>query len=277
MLNDDGYNDLVELFAQRSERDALTLAAKIILLLAEKAGAENLAEVSAKAAASTPRPAKNPLPGARHYGYFRSSADYRLRIALNLKRAALGKRSFVGLRKGMQHKNAYRKINPAALVPVLVSARGVLNQSLAIIEMLNELLPAPDLLPGDAWQRAQIRALAMDVACDTAPVANLRVLVKLREDFSADDKKTADWRAYWMRRGFDAVEKRMEQLRGENEFIFGPAPTMAEICLVPQAYNAARFNVDMRAYPNINDVVRACLRRRAFADAAPEKQPDCDI
>jgi maleylpyruvate isomerase len=207
------------------------------------------------------------------HGYFRSSAAYRVRIALNLKGLSADHLPH-HLRKGEQRDPAYLAINPQGLVPTLQDDRGVvLTQSLAIIEWLNETHPEPPLLPADPLRRAQVRAFAMVVACDTHPVQNLRVLARLRE-LGLPDEQVTGWAAWANREGLTACETLITSVRGP--FCFGAEPTMADLCLVPQLANARRFGVDLAAFPRLLKAETAARDLKAFADAAPDRQPDAE-
>jgi maleylpyruvate isomerase len=209
----------------------------------------------------------------RLHGYFRSSASYRVRIALNLKGLSADHLSH-HLRKGEQCGPAYLAINPQGLVPTLENDAGaVITQSLAIIEWLDETHPEPPLLPKDLLQRAKVRAFAMALACDTHPVQNLKVLARLRELGLPEDKVTG-WAAWANREGLSACET---LIAGEDgPFCFGPKPTLADLCLIPQLANARRFGVDLAAYPRLLQAEAAAKNLAAFADAAPERQPDAE-
>jgi maleylpyruvate isomerase len=207
------------------------------------------------------------------HGYFRSSAAYRVRIALNLKGLAPEHLSH-HLRKGEQTAPGYLKLNPQGLVPTLVDDEGgVLTQSLAIVEWLDEIHPTPPLLPLDALRRAKARAFALAIACDIHPVQNLKVLTRLRELGVADDKVT-EWAAWANREGLMACEKLIASESGP--FCFGEVPTIADLCLVPQLGNARRFGVDVSVFPRLLKAEAACKAIPAFADAAPDKQPDAE-
>jgi maleylpyruvate isomerase len=207
------------------------------------------------------------------HGYFRSSASYRVRIALNLK--GLGAEHLTHhLRKGEQRDPAYLAINPQGLVPTLQDDGGIiLTQSLAIIEWLDEIHPTPPLLPKEALRRAQVRAFAQVIACDTHPVQNLKVLSRLRELGVSEDHVTG-WAAWANREGLSACETLIASEAGP--FCFGEAPTIADLCLVPQLANARRFGVDVAAYPRLLKAEAAAKDLKAFADAAPERQPDAE-
>jgi maleylpyruvate isomerase len=207
------------------------------------------------------------------HGYFRSSAAYRVRIALNLKGLSADHLPH-HLRKGEQRDPAYLAINPQGLVPTLQDDRGViLTQSLAIIEWLDETHPEPPLLPTDPLRRAKVRAFAMVLACDTHPVQNLKVLARLRELGLPDEQVTA-WAAWANREGLTACETLIANEPGP--FCFGAAPTLADLCLVPQLANARRFGVDLAVFPRLLKAEMAAKDLKAFADAAPERQPDAE-
>ena len=207
------------------------------------------------------------------HGYFRSSAAYRVRIALSLKGLSADHLPH-HLRKGEQRDPAYLAINPQGLVPTLQDDRGViLTQSLAIIEWLDETHPEPPLLPSDPLRRAKVRAFAMVLACDTHPVQNLKVLARLRELGLPDEQVTA-WAAWANRDGLIACETLIANEPGP--FCFGAAPTLADLCLVPQLANARRFGVDVAVFPRLLKAETAAKDLKAFADAAPDRQPDAE-
>jgi maleylpyruvate isomerase len=207
------------------------------------------------------------------HGYFRSSASYRVRIALNLKGLTVEHLPH-HLRKGEQCAPAYLAINPQGLVPTLESEAGaILTQSLAIIEWLDETYPEPPLLPKDTLQRAKVRAFAQAIACDTHPVQNLKVLARLRQLGLPEDKVT-EWAAWANREGLSACEILAAGEAGP--FCFGAAPTLADLCLVPQLANARRFGVDVTAFPRLLKAEAAAKEMKAFADAAPDKQVDAE-
>jgi maleylpyruvate isomerase len=207
------------------------------------------------------------------HGYFRSSASYRVRIALNLKGLNADHLPH-HLRKGEQRDPANLAINPQGLVPTLQDDRGViLTQSLAIIEWLDETHPEPPLLPTDPLRRARVRAFAMVLACDTHPVQNLKVLARLRE-LGLPEEQVTGWAAWANREGLAACETLIANEPGP--FCFGAAPTLADLCLVPQLANARRFGVDLAAFPRLQRVETAAKDLKAFADAAPDRQPDAE-
>jgi maleylpyruvate isomerase len=206
------------------------------------------------------------------HGYFRSSASYRVRIALNLK-GLTAEHLAHHLRKGEQRDPAYLAINPQGLVPTLDDSGTILTQSLAIIEWLDETRPEPPLLPQDPLRRAKVRAFAMALACDTHPVQNLKVLARLRQ-LGLPEEQVTDWAAWANREGLAACET---LIAGEpGPFCFGPAPTIADLCLVPQLANARRFGVALEAFPRLLQAETAAKAIEAFADAAPDRQPDAE-
>jgi maleylpyruvate isomerase len=206
------------------------------------------------------------------HGYFRSSASYRVRIALNLKGLSAEHLAH-HLRKGEQCAPAYLAINPQGLVPTLEDQDAVLTQSLAIIEWLDETHPTPPLLPKDPLRRAKVRAFALVLACDTHPVQNLKVLARLRQLGLAEEKVT-EWAAWANREGLTACETLIAAEAGP--FCFGAMPTIADLCLVPQLANARRFGVDLAAFPRLLKAEAAARNIKAFADAAPDRQPDAE-
>jgi maleylpyruvate isomerase len=209
----------------------------------------------------------------RLHGYFRSSASYRVRIALNLKGLSAEHLPH-HLRKGEQRAPAFLAINPQGLVPALQDDAGaILTQSLAIIEWLDETHPEPPLLPSDRLRRARVRAFAQALACDTHPVQNLKVLARLRQLGLAEEQVT-EWAAWANREGLAACETLIAAERGP--FCFGTAPTLADLCLVPQLGNARRFGVEVAAYPRLLRAEVAAKNLKAFADAAPDRQPDAE-
>ena len=207
------------------------------------------------------------------HGYFRSAAAYRVRIALNLK-GMRPEHLAHHLRKGEQCAPAYLAINPQGLVPALEDDAGaVLTQSLAIVEWLDETYPEPPLLQAEPLRRAKVRAFAMVLACDTHPVQNLKVLARLRE-LGLPDEQVTGWAAWANREGLTACETLIANEPGP--FCYGAVPTLADLCLVPQLANARRFGVDVAAYPRLLKAEAAARELKAFADAAPERQPDAE-
>ncbi|RZJ84672.1 MAG: maleylacetoacetate isomerase [Brevundimonas sp.] len=205
------------------------------------------------------------------HGYWRSSATYRVRIALGLKGLTA---EAVGhdLRLNAQHDPAYLARNPQGLVPAIETDDGVVGQSLAILEWLDETHPEPPLLPAGAFARAQVRAMAQVVACDTHPLQNLRVLKRLKTEYGFDDAATHAWARGWITPGLAALEA-LVQRHGAG-FSFGDQPTLADCCLIPQLYNARRFETPLDAYPALLSVEANALSHPAIAAAHPDRQPD---
>ncbi len=205
------------------------------------------------------------------HGYWRSSAAYRVRIALNLKGLDYTQQTY-DLRQKAEKAADYAAINPQKLVPALQTDDGaILTQSLAIMEWLEDTHPTPRLLPENPTDRARVRALCALIACDVHPVNNLRILNALRGDFSANDDQVNAWIRRWIGDGFDAYEAMVD-----GRFSFGDKPTLADGCLVPQVYNARRFNIDLAPWPKITAIDAACNALPAFARAHPDQQPDAD-
>lgn len=211
------------------------------------------------------------------YTYFRSSASYRLRIALNLKGVAYDSIPVHLLRNGgEQLQQAYRDINPAALVPSLDVGGVILTQSLAIMEYLDETHPGTPLLPSDALGRATVRALAMLIAGDTHPLTNLRVLTYLKRELGLSEEVKLEWYRHWMREGLASVEALLAREAGNGIFCHGNAPTIADCCLAPLVYNAERFEIDMGPYPSVVRIAAHCNSLPAFAAAHPSQQADAE-
>jgi maleylacetoacetate isomerase len=210
------------------------------------------------------------------YGYFRSSAAFRVRIALNLKGIAY-EQSIVHLRRAEQDREEYLALNPQALVPTLETDGEVLTQSLAIIEYLDETHPEPPLLPGHPGDRARVRALAQAIACDMHPICNLRVLRYLEEQLGQSAAAVEGWYNHWLKLGFDAVERQLAEDGRAGDFCHGDEPTIADLCLVPQWLNAHRFpSFDRSAYPTISRIFENCLKLDAVQRALPKNQPDAE-
>jgi len=210
------------------------------------------------------------------YDYFRSSAAYRVRIALNLK-GLVPERVFVHLAKGEQLAGDYLSVNPQGLVPALITDDGVvLSQSLAIIDWLDETHPVPPLMPAEPNERARVRSIALAIACDIHPLNNLRVLNYLSNTLGVTAEQRTGWYRYWIDLGFEALEKRLAGDPRTGPFCHGQSPTLADVCLVPQVANARRFHVDLSPYPAIVHIDAACAALPAFADAAPARQPDAE-
>ena len=207
------------------------------------------------------------------YSYFRSSAAYRVRIALNLKGLTVEQVPVHLINNGgEQHSSQYRQINPNELVPALADGNFVLSQSLSILEYLEESFPEIALLPQNLQQRALIRAFSLNIACDMHPLNNLRVLQYLSNTLQVSDEQKNQWYRNWIITGFRSLETQLEDSNGQ--FCFGDQPTFADCCLIPQIYNALRFNIELLAYPKIQSIYNHCNTLQAFQKAAPEMQPD---
>jgi maleylacetoacetate isomerase len=209
------------------------------------------------------------------YDYWRSSAAYRVRIALNLKGLEYEQRP-VNLVQGggEQHLEAYRDINPQGLVPALLHDGGVITQSLAICNWLEEMFPEPALLPDDPAGRAQVWAMALTIACDIHPINNLRIQQYLNAELGVTAADTANWMNHWMRLGFASLEASLAG-GGDSGFCCrGDEPGLADCCLIPQVYNAERFGCDLSGFPVIRRITDHCRSLPAFERAAPERQPD---
>jgi maleylpyruvate isomerase len=211
------------------------------------------------------------------YTFFRSSASYRVRIALNLKGLAY-EQIPIHLRRrgGEQFAASYKTINPQALVPALEDNGRIVTQSLAIIEYLEERYPKPPLLPADPADRALVRSMALVVACEIHPIQNLRVLVYLKNNLQQSEEDLNRWARHWIDLGLSALEQMTSSIPNRSHFCFGDTPTLGDICLVPQLANARRFGCDLSAYPTLLQIEKACNALPAFANAAPEKQPDAE-
>lgn len=210
------------------------------------------------------------------YGYFRSSAAYRCRIGFNLKGLS-PETAYIHLRKGEQRRADFLALNPQGLVPTLAQGGHILTQSLAILEWLEEAHPNPPLLPGDALERAEIRSLALLIACDIHPLHNLRVLAHLREGLGQDQAGLDAWCRRFIESGLLAYETRLAQLDRAGAFSFGDAPTLADCCLIPQLYAAERFGADLTAMSRIRAIAAHAAEHPAFAAAHPSRQPDNDV
>lgn len=207
------------------------------------------------------------------YSYFRSSAAYRVRIALNLKQLNAEMIPVHLLNNGgEQHSEAYRAVNPSELVPALTDDDFTLPQSLSILEYLEEKFPAYSILPQDLQQRALARAFSLSIACDIHPLNNLRVLQHLSSTLGLSDEQKNAWYTHWMLVGFASLEAQL--INSNGKFCFGDYATFADCCLIPQVYNALRFNIDLSAYPKIQSIYAHCCALDAFRKAVPEAQPD---
>lgn len=213
----------------------------------------------------------------RLYSYWRSSAAYRVRIALNLKDLSYELLPVHLVRDGgEQRRPGYLALNPQGLVPVLEHDGVVLSQSLAIIEYLEEVFPDVPLLPADTLGRARVRSLAQVVACEIHPLNNLRVMNYLKGPLGLSAEAASDWYRHWLLEGFEALERRLAAEPETGRYCHGDRPGLADAFLVPQVYNARRFEISLSRYPRTEAIDAACLALPAFRDAAPERQPDAE-
>ena len=209
------------------------------------------------------------------YSFFRSSAAYRVRIALALKGLTY-EYVPVQIARGLQFEAPYRDISPQALVPILDDDGELLQQSLAIVEYLDETHPEPPLLPASPIERSRVRSLALLIACEIHPLNNLRVLKYLTGTLGLSEEQKLAWYRHWVTTGFTALERRLATESGTGRFCHGDAPGYADIALVPQVANAPRFEVDLSAFPTIVRIDAACSALPAFQQAAPARQPDAE-
>jgi maleylacetoacetate isomerase len=209
------------------------------------------------------------------YGYFRSSASYRVRIALNMKGLEYEQAS-IHLTKGKQYEPEFSAISPQSLVPVLEHEGRLLTQSLAIVQFLDERYPEPPLMPADPYERHRVRSLALLIASEIHPLNNVRVLGYLTRTLGVGDEQKQAWYAHWVRTGFDALERRLADEAETGRFCHGDRPGFADIALVPQVANANRFNVDLGPYPTIRRINDECLKLEPFRKAMPQNQPDAE-
>lgn len=214
----------------------------------------------------------------RLYTYFRSSAAYRVRIALALKDLSWEAVPIHLLKEGGQQRTeAYSQLNPAKLVPAFEDQGAVLNQSLAIIEYLEERYPqGARLLPEDHVSRAHVRSLALSIACDIHPLNNLRVLQYLTQDLGISEEQRKAWYLHWVGEGLEAFEKQLQLFNQDGAFCYGNRPTLADVCLIPQVFNAERFGYDLSHLPRVQAAVAACSELPAFISAAPANQSDAE-
>ena len=209
------------------------------------------------------------------YGYFRSSASYRVRIALNMKGLDYEQVS-IHLAKGRQYTPEFSQVSPQNLVPVLEHDGRRLYQSLAIVDYLDEKFPQPPFLPGDSMERNRVRSLALISACEIHPLNNTRVLAYLTDTLNLTDEQKTAWYRHWVTIGFTALEKRLSAEKETGQFCHGDTPGFADITLVPQVANANRFNVDLDAFPVIRRINESCLALEPFKRAMPQNQPDAE-
>ena len=211
------------------------------------------------------------------YSFFRSSASFRVRIALNIKAVAYETIPRHLLRGGGEHlRPEYLAANPQGLIPALEDGGVILAQSLAIIEYLEEKYPKPPLLPVDAMQRAQVRAMALGIACDMHPLQNLRVTNYLSKALAQSDDAVAQWRNHWVAVGFGALEELVKRHSGDGKHCFGSSVTLADVLLAPQLFSARRFKCDLEPYPRLQAIGAHLETLPAFVKAAPQSQPDAE-
>ncbi len=211
------------------------------------------------------------------YGYFRSSAAFRARIALNLKGIKPELR-FIHLLKdgGQQHTAEYKALNPLELIPALVHNGHLITQSLAIMEYLDEVKPEPPILPKDALGRARVREIACVIACDIHPVNNLRLGQYLKSEIGISDEQQVRWQRHWITVGFEALEKMLALSKDTGLYCHGDSPTIADICLIPQMFNARRVKLEIERYPALARIEAHALAHPAFDAAHPKNQPDAE-
>ncbi|WP_050478509.1 maleylacetoacetate isomerase [Herbaspirillum rhizosphaerae] len=209
------------------------------------------------------------------YSYFRSSASYRVRIALNLKGQSYDTVPVHLVNNGgEQFAPAFSALNPQSLVPVMEEEGRHITQSLAMLEYLEERFPTPALLPPGLLDRAHVREISLAIACDIHPLNNLRVLRMLKQELGVSDEVKQQWIQHWVKLGFAALEQQLAASPQRGRFCFGDTPTMADCCLIPQIFNARRFEVDMTPYPTLAAIDEACSQLEAFQLAQPSAQPD---
>ncbi|MBB42967.1 MAG: maleylacetoacetate isomerase [Rhodospirillaceae bacterium] len=207
------------------------------------------------------------------YGYFRSSAAFRLRIALNLKNLD-HETELINLQAGDQFSTSFKIINPQGRVPVLDTGLDVLIQSMAIIEYLDESYNDPPLFPQSSAGRARVKGIAQVISCDIHPLNNLAVLNYLRENLNANDVAVEKWYQHWVKQGFDGVEKLLALSKDTGMYCHGDEPGFADICLIPQVFNALRFKISVKEYPTIERIYNTCMEHRDFYRAHPMEQPE---
>ncbi|HUA26147.1 MAG TPA: maleylacetoacetate isomerase [Steroidobacteraceae bacterium] len=207
------------------------------------------------------------------YTYFRSSAAFRVRIALNLKGIDY-ESSAVDLRPAAHRQQEYLALNPQGLIPALADGGTVISQSLAVIEYLEESHPSPPLLPRSPRDRARVRSMALAVACDMHPLNNLRVLNYLRSQLGQDEAAVDTWYRHWIAEGFRGLEEEARRASGDGRHMFGSEVTLADVCIVPQMFNARRFKCNVEPFPTLRTICAHLETLSAFARAAPDAQPD---
>ena len=207
------------------------------------------------------------------YTFFRSSASFRMRIALNVKGIAWESVP-VNLPKAEHAEAKFKAINPQGLVPALDDSGRLLSQSLAIMEYLDEAYPGPKLLPGDAFDRAYVRAFSQLIACEIHPLNNLRVLKHIKRSYKLEEEGVNSWYRHWIAEGFSSMEAFLLNEKKHGRYIWRDQETMADCCLVPQVFNAQRYECDLKPYPTVMKIFDACMKLDVFVAAQPMKQPD---
>ncbi len=217
------------------------------------------------------------MSGLSLYTYFRSSAVYRVRIALRYKGVSYESKIIHLLKDGGQEKTQeYGALNPQKLIPTLVDDGHIMTQSLAIIEYLDEKYPHPPLLPKDLKKRVAVRSMALSIACDIHPLNNIRVSDYLKNTFQADENTRQQWMLHWIKEGFTAIEIQLRKMNSTH-YCFGHRVSLADLCLIPQVYNAKRFSCSMENYPRIEQIYQHCMQQSEFLSASPEQQNDYDL
>ncbi len=210
------------------------------------------------------------------YTYFRSSASFRVRIVLRLKSIQPDEQQVIDLRAGEQSAESFLKVNQQGFIPAWVDDQGIFQQSLAIMEYLEERYPAPALMPTDWHGRARVRALSQLIACEIHPLNNLRVLQYLRKQLNQTEDAVNQWYRHWCHEGLSAVERQLTSDRATGLFMHGDQPTLADCCLVPQIFNAQRFSTDLTPFPKTMEIFHRCMAIPAFDLAQPAKQPEAE-
>jgi maleylpyruvate isomerase len=211
------------------------------------------------------------------YTFFRSSASFRVRIALNLKGLVPDTTTVVNLRSGEQAAPEFLAVNPQGLVPAWVDQNGMLAQSLAIMEYIDERHPEPPLLPKSPYERARVRALAQLIACEIHPLNNLRMLKYLKNSLAQDEEQIALWYRHWCTEGLATLERQLNSEKLTGQFMHRDQPTLADCCLVPQVFNAQRYKTDLSAFRTTMAIFERCMKLPAFENATPAKQPEAAL
>jgi maleylpyruvate isomerase len=211
------------------------------------------------------------------YTFFRSSASFRVRIALNLKGVIPDSAVVVNLREGEQSGQAFVGVNPQGLVPAWIDDNGMLAQSMAIMEYLDERYPDPALLPKSPFERARVRSLAQLIACEIHPLNNLRVLKYLKRSLQQDEEGVNKWYRHWCTEGLGSLERQLNADKFTGQFSHRDTPGLADCCLVPQIFNAQRYQTDLTPFPTVMRIFNECMKLKTFEDATPQKQPEAQL